>query len=316
MRFSICALATLASGILTAPALAQDLTIGVMLLNGDTYFSSVAKGIEAANEGGETIVVNYNGDAAKESSGFDNLITRQVDVIVTSPLDPDSSVAAIRRAAQAGINVICYNTCVSEEAQKQYVKAFVLSDQKGLGRATGEYAADFIRENIGDSVTMGILTCDSFDICRQRREAFFSVLEDAEIAVDLVADQEAYVVDKSVPVAENILTANPDVDALWAANDGGTVGLVKAVENAGRAGEIPVFGTDMTPQLGRMLVSEPHTLLVTTGQDGLKTGEIAVDVARKLDAGEDISGFKQIVPVSNFTADDPAAVETYLEDNS
>ncbi|MCD1635799.1 substrate-binding domain-containing protein [Martelella mediterranea] len=302
-------------GAFGAPASAKDLTIGVMLLNGDTYFSNVVKGVQDANSDGNTIIVNYNGDAAKESRGFDDLITRQVDAIITSPLNPDSSVSAIRRAAQAGIDVICYNTCLNEDAQKQYVKAFVLSDQAGLGRATGEYAARYIKENIGDSITMGILTCDSFEICRQRRDAFFKVLDDEGISVDLVADQEAYVVDKAVPVAENILTANPDVDALWAANDGGTVGLVKAVQNAGRAGEIPVFGTDMTPQLGQMLLAEPHTLLTTTGQDGLATGRTAVEVVKKLDAGEDIGSFDQIVPVSNFTADDPKAVESYLKDN-
>lgn len=294
---------------------AKELTVGVMLLNGDTYFSNVVRGVEEANAGGQTIVVNYNGDAAKESGGVDNLITRGVDVIITSPLNPDSSVPALERASEAGIKIICYNTCINDADKDRLVKAFVLSDQAGLGRATGEFAVKYIKKNMGGKVTLGILTCDSFDICRERRDAFFGELKKAKISVNLVADQEAYVVDKSVPVAENILTANPNITALWAANDGGTTGLVKAVETAGKAGKIPVFGTDMTPQLGQMLLDSPPILQVTTGQDGEATGKIAVEIAEKLARGESTGGMVHLVPVANFSVNDPAAVKAYLRQN-
>ena len=294
---------------------AEGLTIGVMLLNGDTYFSNVARGVEATNSDGQTIVVNYNGDAAKEAKGIDDLITRQVDAIITSPLNPDSSVPALERATEAGIDVICYNTCINEQDMESIVEAFILSDQAGLGRETGKFAVDYITDNMGGSVTMGILTCDSFEICRQRRDAFFGELEAAGIVVDLVADQEAYVVDKSVPIAEDILTANPNITALWAANDGGTVGLVKAVETAGQQGNIPVFGTDMTPQLGQMLLDDPAVVLVTTGQDGVATGRISVEVANRLAAGETIEEKIHMVPVANYSINDRPTVEAYLEVN-
>jgi simple sugar transport system substrate-binding protein len=305
----------LAAGTLSASA-QENLTLGVVLLNGDTYFSNVAKGVSEANPGGETIVVNYNGDAGKEASGMDNLITRQVNAILTSPLDPASSVPAIRRAHEAGIAVICYNTCINDEDAAKYVSAFILSDQAGLGRATGEYAVEYIKNNMDGKIVLGVLTCDSFDICRQRKAAFLGELEKGGIEVEIVADQEAYVVDKSVPIAENILTANPQITALWAANDGGTVGLVRAVQSAGRAGSLPVFGTDMTPQLGEYLLAEPPVLLTTTGQDGLATGKRGVEVARDIIAsGNKPESFVQIVPVASYTREKPDDVKAYLSSN-
>jgi simple sugar transport system substrate-binding protein len=297
-------------------AAADGLTVGVVLLNGDTYFSNVVRGAEAANPDGETIVVNYNGDAGKEASGMDNLITRQVDAILISPLDGESSVPAIRRAHEAGIPVICYNTCINDEAAAEYVSAFILSDQAGLGKATGQYAAAYAKEHMDGRMVLGVLTCDSFDICRQRKSAFLGELEAAGIEVEIVADQEAYVVDKAVPVAENILTANPQITALWAANDGGTVGLVRAVQTAGKAGTLPVFGTDMTPQMGEFLLQDPPVLLTTTGQDGVATGTRGIEVAREIIAsGARPETFTQIVPVVSYTREDPDAVKAYLDAN-
>ena len=44
-------------------------------------------------------------------------------------------------------------------------------------------------------------------------------------------------------MAENILTANPDVDVFWASNDGGTAGAVIGTKGSKAS---PVFGTDIS----------------------------------------------------------------------
>lgn len=298
----------------TQATMAAGLTIGVVQLEGDTYFTNVSRGARQANAGGSVIVENSNADAGQEAKALDDLTARQVDAIVISPIDAKGSIAGIRRAARAGIPVICYNTCIDDADAKKYVKAFVLSDQAGMGRRTGAFAVRYLAKN-RNKATFGVVQCDSFDICRQRKQAFFKSLDDAAAKYKVVADQEAYVVDKAVPIAENMLTASPGIDVLWAANDGGTVGLVKAVQSAGKTGKVVVFGSDMTPQLGHYMLDKDPILLTTTGQDGLATGAEAVDLARKLKAGTPIGDFVQIVPVVNYSVDDPAKIQKYLDDN-
>ena len=193
---------------------------------------------------------------------------------------------------------------------KKYVKAFVLSDQKGLGIETGKFAAAYLKKNGIDDFKIGILTCDSFSICRERREGFFGELDRAGVKYDIVADQEAYDPDKSVPAAENILTANPDIRVLWSENDGGTVGLVRAVDSAGLGEKISVFGTDISPQLANYILE--GELLATTGQDGEATGKEAMKLALSVAAGADLGDIIHVVPVKPYTIDDEATVKAYI----
>jgi ABC-type sugar transport system substrate-binding protein len=287
-------------------------TIGVMLLNGDTYFTNVASGVTAANPG-DTIVENFDGDAAKEAQAVDNLVARGVDAIITSPLDGEASAVALQRAADAGIKIVCYNTCVNDPENGEIVSAFVLSDQAGMGTATGEFAATWIAANITDPLNIGIIHCDTYDICRERRDAFFAALDAAGVTYSIVAEDEEIVVDKAVPKAENMLTAHPEINVLWGANDGSTTGLVKAVQSSGR--DVVVFGSDMTPVLAELLLEADPTLLTTTGQDGIATGEAAVGVVNSLLAGDSVDPFIQVVPVANYSIDDLDAVQAYLDSN-
>lgn len=290
-------------------------TIGVLLLNGDTYFTNVAQGVEAANSGGDTIVENYDGDAGKETQAVDNLVSRGVDAIVTSPLDAKASAGALERAASEGIEVICYNTCIDGAEESDSVSAFVLSDQAAMGEQTGEYAVKYLQDNVDGPLSFGVLHCDTFDICEQRREAFFATLDDAGLDYTIAAEDEELVVDKSVPAAEDMLTSNPEINALWGANDGATTGLVRAVESGPGAGSIPVFGSDMTPVLAEELQATPPTLLTTTGQDGIATGNKAVEVAETLLNEDAVEPFQQVVAVVNYSVDDLSAVEDYIAAN-
>jgi ABC-type sugar transport system substrate-binding protein len=69
-----------------------------------------------------------------------------------------------------------------------------------------------------------------------------------------------------------MLQANPDINVLWAANEGGTVGHVLAVQSSGLQGEVFVFGTDMNLQMAQMLQSDDNVLQGVTGQAPYQMG--------------------------------------------
>jgi simple sugar transport system substrate-binding protein/ribose transport system substrate-binding protein len=71
----------------------------------------------------------------------------------------------------------------------------------------------------------------------------------------------------AVTKATDILTANPDVNIIFAANDGGTIGSVMAVKNKGLAGKVYVFGIDTGDQQLTMLKDSDNILQAITGQD-------------------------------------------------
>ena len=95
--------------------------------------------------------------------------------------------------------------------------------------------------------------------CRFCRENF---LVGAELpgGVEIVADQAGWLADKAQPVSEAMLQAHPDINVLWAANEGGTVAHANAVKTLGLSGKVFVFGTDMNNQMGQMLQASDDML--------------------------------------------------------
>lgn len=254
----------------------KGLTVGLIIPQGDKYFEGIQAGVKAAAkaDGGTVITSNSNNDAGQESQAIQNLIQRQVDAILIQPASSGAgSLASMKLATSANIPVICYGNCTGEAANPNLVKGAVQSDNTSLGSSTGKMAAEYIKTHLKGSATIGILNCDSFDVCTQRKAGFKQALADAGVKAKYAADQEAFLADKAKPVATNILSAHPDINLFFAANEGGTIGEVSAVSATSKA--LPVFGIDMTPQLGKMLLDSNNILQATTGQDATQTATSA-----------------------------------------
>lgn len=319
---ALAAIAAAATGCSTPASSAaggsDKLAVGFVELHADTFFGNIEKGIkEGLGDTADVITVNYNSDATKETQAYDNLISRKVDVIVTSPLDPNASVAGIRNAAQAGIPVICVNTCINDEAAKQYVTAFVVSDNKALGEKTGARAVTFIKEKLDGKAVIGMLNCDKIALCKVRKDAFTKTLDDAGIQYQVVADQEGYEPDASVPIATAELTSHPDINIIWTANDGGAVGAIKAIQSSGNTGKTFVFGTDVSDAMIDAVLSPDNILQSFTGQDGIANGKAIADIAKKLAADPKYkpASFETLVEVVNFDRSDPEGAKAWKSAN-
>ena len=69
-----------------------------------------------------------------------------------------------------------------------------------------------------------------------------------------------------------MLQAHPDINLLWAANEGGTVAHANAVKTLGLGDKVAVFGTDMNNQMGQMLQAGDNILQGVTGQAPYQMG--------------------------------------------
>jgi ABC-type sugar transport system substrate-binding protein len=288
----------------------ETLLIAGVVFQSDTFMQTVQAGIEAAagEAGAEVILGNTENDLAKESSMIDDYITRGVDAIVITPISADGSVASLKKAKEAGITIVCFNTCVSEEG---IASAFLVTKNEDLGQKTGEAAVKFIQEELGGEAKIGILNCDQFEGCPPRKEGFLAEVS-ALPGVEVVADQAGWIADDAVPVAEAMLQANPDINLLWAANEGGTVGHALAVQSSGLAGEVFVFGTDMNNQMAQMLQSDDDVLQGVTGQAPYQMGYDALNVALDVLAGGSVEEF-QTTPTIFFGRGDDELINLFIE---
>ena len=221
------------------------------------FYAGVRKGIQTgATEAGrklDIIETNAQGDVSKESSFIDSLISAGVQAIIVSPVSADGSFRAIRRAHDAGIPVVCYNTCLSETDMKDYVSAYAVGDPYQFGHKLGEAAADYFLAEKKDAPTIGVLNCEFVEVCVTRRKGFEEALMAKVPNAKIVDNQEGATLDKAVSVASTMLSSHPDLDAFFGEAGGATLGAARAVKSQGRTGKTVVFGGDMTTEIAQEL---------------------------------------------------------------
>ena len=259
--------------------------IGVIELFGNPFFAEARKGMKsvADKEGAELLIENANSDVGREAELVQTFIRRQVDVILISAQSATGSIAAIKLAKDAGIPVICWNTCIRSPEDKQLVKAFVTSDNKKIGAITGEQVADYVKAKLGGKAIMLMLTCQTFDTCKDRREGINKAL--AGLDIKIADEQEGFQVDKARPIADAMLTAHPDAQVFIGENDDGTIAAGQAVQAKGMSDKTPVFGIDINPQVARMIADPKGAVVWTTGQDPYGMGAAARGARAEAGAG-------------------------------
>jgi ABC-type sugar transport system substrate-binding protein len=275
----------------------------------DQFFRLILFGMrDAAEKGGaEFFAANSLNKPDKEMQLVNTYIARKVDAIVISPLSRKASQAAIKRANDKGITIITYNSTIDADFPASYIE----SDQFDLGAQTGRAARKYIEENLGGKAKIAILAFKSQvpEQSNQRSDGFKSEVTKLP-GVRIVAEQDAWLAEMAVKKCGDILIANPDVNIIWAANEGGTVGSVMAVKNAGKAGRVAVFGTDTSEQLISFLLSEDNILQAITGQRPYEIGSMAVEYALKALRDEPIEK-KVSMPGILLSRDNPQAVREF-----
>lgn len=261
--------------------------IAGLVFQEDQFFRLVLFGMKdaAAKNGAELLEANSAGKPDKEIQLINTYIASGVDAIVVSPLSVRASVSALSRAREKGIVIVTYNTTVEGDIPVSYID----SDQADLGRSTGRAAREYVEKNLGGKAKVAILAFQSQtpEVSVMRVGGFKEEITKLP-GVTVVAEQDAWLAEQAVKKGGDILTAHPDLDIIWAANEGGTVGAVMAVKNAGKAGKVAVFGTDIGDQLMDFLLAEENILQAITGQRPFEIGSLAVSAAVKTLKGEPV----------------------------
>lgn len=255
----------------------------------------------------ELLLANSANRPDKEIQLVNTYTVTGVDAIVISPLSARASVAALKRAYDKGIRIITYNSTVEGDMPSTYIE----SDQGDLGAQCGRAARKYIEQKLGGKAKVAILAFKSQvpEQSNARSNAFKSEVTKLS-GVRIVAEQDAWLPEMAVKKVGDIITANPDVDIIWAANEGGTVGAVMAVKNVGKAGKIAVFGTDTSNQLIEFLLSKDDILQAITGQRPFEIGSMAIESAMKVLSGEAVEK-KVTMPGILLSREDPDGVRAF-----
>ena len=285
----------------------------------DQFFKLLSAGYQAAADeyGYEIQMTNTNNDQTRETDALNTYLAQGVAGVAISPLNTQTSPATIADVMDAGMTVaICNN---SIDAFPGAVASYS-ADNYSFCYQTGEAAVKFIQENYAEDETINIgviqFKTQIPEQSADRVNGFFAALDEAGVNYEIIADQDAWLQDMAVETAGDMISANPDLDIIYAANDGGTVGSVMAVENAGKAGEIFVFGTDGSEQIVDLLKDDTNILQAVTAQDAFQIGYSTVEALVNAIEGTSFEGEGEtnIIPGIPLVRGDTEGLDTYLAD--
>ncbi|MBM9464431.1 substrate-binding domain-containing protein [Aeromicrobium sp. YIM 150415] len=284
--------------------------VGVVYLNAEGYYAGVQRGLEATFDGADRdpqlIATNIQSDASRESTFVDTISSVQADALILSPASATASIPAIRLAHENDVPVICYNTCIEDEAAEKYVSGYILGDPTEFGAASGRQMGDYFIEQGIDDPQVAVVNCEQFEVCIQRREGFEAALLERVPGAQIVANQEGLTLDAAVERAEQILTAHPDVDAFYGEAGSQMIGAVRAIGARGLEGEVVVFGGDMSTQAAQML-HDNSILKGVTDISGIKVGELAAETALQILAGDEPDELVIPAPIDEYATADSGA---------
>jgi ribose transport system substrate-binding protein len=224
------------------------------------FWQSVHAGaVAAARETG--VDIQWNGppnerDFNGQLKIIDAMINRHLDAIALSPSDTNAFVGIVERAVREKIPVIIFDTGINTDVYT----ARVATDNYGAGQMAARRMGDILGGK-GRIVMVAVAPGIASTIARE--QGFEEVIKKDFPGIEIV-DKRFGMADfaKSLEVAENMLTAHPDLTGLFASNESSTVGAAQALK--GRAGKVKMVGFDWNPTLA----------------DGLKSGLIDSLVAQ------------------------------------
>jgi len=231
------------------------------------FFVSIHAGVDAAaKEFG--IDVLWNGpreetEYSRQIEIVDSMIARHVDGLAISATDHSALVKPVERAIEAGIPVTVFDSGLDITG---YV-TFVATDNYAAGQTAARRLAALVHSKGKVAELMhkpgGMSTVD-------RERGFEEVMAKEFPAIQVVARQYGMADRaKSRQAAEDILTAHPDLDGMFASAEANSIGAVQAIKSRGLSGKIKLVtfdSSDMHIQalkdgtIDLMLVQDPYRI--------------------------------------------------------
>lgn len=235
------------------------------------YFRDIGLGARrAADEGGARLKVRSLGKFQDHVQGERSVVRSEivagVDVLVLVPQHSVESTPVLEEAFRAGVELVCYDQCSLDPVTARYFSAGFESDQTELGRSTGRYLGHWLRNQRSGHARVAVHRACDLEGCFRRVEGFRTGLDESGARVTEVAYHTVEPSESPREVARRMLLDHPETTILWSANEAGTEAAVEAVHAAGRIGEVTVFGTDISPELARMLLDDDNVLQSVTAQ--------------------------------------------------
>lgn len=241
------------------------------------FFVTLAEGAKkAAKQAGVPLtVVDASDDATKQVSDIEDLVSKNVSVLIVNPVDSDAVTGAVEAAIAKGVRVISVDRVVNGVD----IDCQIASDNVAGAELATQYIVDTLGENVKTAELVGTSGASA---AIDRSQGFHNI---ADKKLKVVASQTAdFDRTQGMTVMENMLQADSSIQAVFAGNDEMALGAVEAIFGAKK--DVLVVGFDATDDAIEAI--RQGRMGATIAQQPDLIGSTAVENAIRLTKGESI----------------------------
>ncbi|HOK62304.1 MAG TPA: ABC transporter substrate-binding protein [Soehngenia sp.] len=263
-------------------------------------YHAEARAKELSNEIEYQIYTSSN--AEEMTTQLDDLMTWGADAIVAFPQWEGMEVP-IQRAIDEGIKVVNFDIEINADGVYR-----VSGDNYGIGVAGAEYIVDKIGTE-GNVVILEVPTSGS--VSELRKQGFLDTVEKIAPNLNLLTYATKFTREDGLKDFADILTSNPKIDAVYSMDDETSIGVLQAINEAGRT-DIKVLTGCGGMQEYFKLMPEYDNIWLESALYSPAMVKDAIDVAMKLLKGEKV----EEVTIIPTTVVDRTNYQDFLDENS
>jgi ribose transport system substrate-binding protein len=263
------------------------------------FFKDMADTMQAEGQkhGYEVVVTSGEFDPAKQKDQVKDFLVRKASAIILTPCDSKSIGTAIIEANTAGVPVFTADVKATADGIK--VIGHCGTDNLEGGRVAGKA----IVEALGGKGRVAMIDQPEVETGLMRETGCLEELAKAP-GIEVVAKlPSGGARDKGFAAAQDLIQSHPDVTAIFCVNDPTALGVMAALEKAGKLNQIKVVGFD--GQLEARQAVKDGKLYATVMQYPRKIASVTIDNIAKYLGGEDVPA-KTLLPPSLYTQSDTA----------
>ncbi len=290
---AVGSVALLAGGV--SPALsAGKPKIGLVMKSlANEFFKQMEAGAEeyaaknAAKFDFKAVGMKDERDFAAQVDAVENFVTQKYDIIVVAPADSKAMVTPLAKAVKAGVVVI--NIDVELDKDAKTAAGIDLAFFGPDNRAGAKLAGDALAKALGPGGKVVILEGNpEADNAQQRKKGFDDSVSEGKLQL-LDSKTAHWETEEANTLMTNFLTQYHDIQGVMAANDSMALGVVKALDAAGKSGQIKVVGFDNIPAVQPLI--KGGKMLATIEQYGAQMAVLGIGYGLRELAGEKFTGW-------------------------
>lgn len=237
------------------------------------FWKSIHAGaIKAGSELGVEIVwkgPHKEDDREQQVQVVENFVSKKVDGIILAPLDDRALQTPVREASKSGIPVVI----IDSSLQGADFISFVATDNFKGGALAAERLGTVLN---GKGKIIVLRYQEGSASTMQREKGFLETLAQKSPGIEIVSSNQygGATTETSYKKAEDLLNKFPEIDGIFCPNESTTFGMLRALQDAGKAGKVKFVGFDCTEKLIEAMKAGQIQGLVL--QNPFRMGELGV----------------------------------------